>query len=235
MIKAVIFDLDDTLISEHQYIESGYSYVSQLLSNRFNRDSESINFTLKDLFNKSPKNVFNRLYDVLGIQYTNEMIMDLVMEYRNHEPVIGFYDDVIPCLEALKLRKIMTGIITNGYAEAQNQKLKIIRGFDHFDEIIIADELGREYWKPHPKTYELMREKLNVPYSEMIYVGDNVAKDFVTPNKLGMNTVHIKRPKGIYNDVFHSYGSDFQAQYSITSLKELIGLIGFLDSIENKK
>ena len=225
MIKAVIFDLDDTLISEHQYIDSGYSHVSHLLSNRLNQDSESINFILKDLFNKSPKNVFNRLYDWLEIKYTNEMILDLVEEYRNHEPVIDFYDDVIPCLEALKHRKIMTGIITNGYAEAQNQKLKVIRGFDHFDEIIIADELGREYWKPHPKTYELMSAKLKVAYSKMMYVGDNMTKDFVAPNKLGMKTVHIKRPEGIYSDLFDSYGRDFQAEYSITSLKELLGFL----------
>ncbi|WLR61519.1 HAD family hydrolase [Guptibacillus hwajinpoensis] len=225
MIKAVIFDLDDTLVSEYQYIESGYSHISQLLSSRLNKDSKSINALLEDLFNQNTQNVFNRLYDLLEIQYTNEMIMDLVEEYRNHEPAIDFYDDVLPCLYDLKLQEIKTGIITNGYAKAQNLKLRVVKGFDHFDEIIIADELGKEYWKPHPKPYEMMSKKLNMAYSEMVYVGDNESKDFVSPNKLGMKTVHIRRPKGVYSDGYHSYGQDFQAQYSINSLKELLEVL----------
>ena len=50
MIKAVVFDLDDTLISEKKYIESGYQHISKLLSNRFNKDEQELYQLLTRLF-----------------------------------------------------------------------------------------------------------------------------------------------------------------------------------------
>ena len=41
MIKAVVFDLDDTLISEHQYIESGYQKVAEFLSDKYGWNIEN--------------------------------------------------------------------------------------------------------------------------------------------------------------------------------------------------
>ncbi|MBN8209790.1 HAD-IA family hydrolase [Bacillus sp. NTK071] len=224
MVKAVIFDLDDTLISEYQYIESGYSHVSQLLSNQFQEDSMEIKLILMELFHECPQNVFNRLYERLERTYTNEMITDLVQEYRNHDPVIAYYSDVLPCLLALKNKGIKMGIITNGYANAQKQKLRAVGRLEFFDEIILTDEIGSEYWKPHAKAYEMMKNRLKLDYGEMVYVGDNVSKDFVAPNKLGMKTVHIEREKGIYQGADVSYGLEFQAQYAIKSLWELMAL-----------
>ena len=225
MVRAVIFDLDDTLISEQQYIDSGYLHVSQLLSKQLNQDPKNIYFILTELFNENPRNVFNRLFDLMEKSYTNEMIMDLVEAYRKHEPIIDFYDDVLPCLEFLKQYNVKTGIITNGYAIAQKKKLIAVGGFELFDEIIITDELGSKFWKPHAKAYRMMKDKLKIDYAEMVYVGDNVSKDFVTPNTLGMKTVHIERKNGIYLLANHSYGQEFHAHYSIKCLNELCDLL----------
>lgn len=40
LIKAIVFDLDDTLISEHEYIKSGYKHISQTLSKKINIDEK---------------------------------------------------------------------------------------------------------------------------------------------------------------------------------------------------
>ncbi|WP_318753436.1 HAD-IA family hydrolase [Globicatella sp. PHS-GS-PNBC-21-1553] len=48
----------------------------------------------------------------------------------------------------------------------------------YFDKIIVTDELGRAYWKPHPKSFEIMKAHFGVNYNEMVYVGDNPQKDF---------------------------------------------------------
>ena len=37
---------------------------------------------------------------------------------------------------------------------------------NYFDEIIITDELGREFWKPHPRAFEIIKCKLNVKFDE---------------------------------------------------------------------
>lgn len=224
MIKAVIFDLDDTLISERAYIESGYQHVAKLVSSRVSKDQAEIYQMLMDLFNESPLKVFNRLLDLLGVPYKESDILELVEVYRNHVPAVDFFNDVLPCLKNLKNKKMKTGIITDGYASTQRQKIKAVQANHLFDEIIVTDELGRAYWKPHSLAYETMKEKLGVEFNEMIYVGDNVKKDFISANYLNIVTVMIKRPGAIY---FSSdYTNDhYSAKYSINSLAEIYNVI----------
>lgn len=224
MVKAVIFDLDDTLISERQYIESGYHHIAKLLSGRLNINEEEIYQYLVKLLSESSKNVFNRLFNMLEIAYTKDTIMQLVEEYRNHLPNIQFFDDVFPSLEVLKQRDIKLGIITDGYANAQRQKLNTIGAYDYFDEIIITDELGRDYWKPHPISFETIRERLNVEFNEMIYVGDNPEKDFYISRIYPIKTIRIHR-QGVHKD--KSYLENIKEKFSIYSLKEINALVEF--------
>ncbi|MBE0229282.1 HAD family hydrolase, partial [Thermoanaerobacterium thermosaccharolyticum] len=219
MVKAVIFDLDDTLISERQYIDSGYHYIAKLLSNRLNKNEEELYKLLNELLIESPKNVFNRLFDKLEFCYTNDDILKLVEEYRNHVPAIKFYDDVLPCLEFLKSKGIKVGIITDGYLNTQRRKLNAIKAYNYFDEIIITDEFGREFWKPHPKAFEIMQERLNVEFNEMIYVGDNPEKDFYIGSILPIKTVRIIRKQSIYINT--SYYMNIKEHFTIYSLTDL--------------
>ena len=160
MVKAVVFDLDDTLISEKEYIKSGYRYIAGIIEDRFAMDKKQVFDDLMSLFKVSPLNVFNRLYDKYQIEYSKEMILDLVKEYRGHLPDIQFYNDVIPCLSELKRSGIKVGIITDGYAIAQRQKLKAIQADKYFDEIIVTDEFGRDYWYHIPKHLNLRKKDL---------------------------------------------------------------------------
>ncbi len=222
MIKVVIFDLDDTLISEKLYIESGYRHISELLSLRVNKDDQEIYGLLIELFKKSPKNVFNRVLDRLGVIYTKKNIIELVEEYRNHLPRINFFEDVLPCLKDLKKKGIKVGIITDGYANAQRQKLKAVKAINYFDEIVVTDEIGRKYWKPHPKAFEMMKEKLNVEFNEMIYVGDNPEKDFFIANIYPISTTRIYRD-GFYRDkVYLENIKETNAIFDLRELKVLI-------------
>lgn len=220
MIKAVIFDLDDTLISEREYIESGFRHISKILRNHFGVDNKEIYQLLVKLFNESPVKVFNRLFDELKINYDNDVIKWLVNEYRNHEPKINFYDDVLPALEKLKSKNIKTGIITDGYAITQKQKIHALNAEKLFDEIIITDELGgKKFWKPNPKAFEIMSNKLNVAFEEMVYVGDNPEKDFYISRIIPVKTIRIYRD-GIYKN--KHYLENVKENCSIKSLKELI-------------
>jgi len=223
-IKAVIFDLDDTLISEHSYIESGYKHISKLLSNKLGQNAEEINQALTALFNESPKNVFNRLLDQLEVSYTKADIIELVNAYRNHPPEIAFFDDVRPCLDLLKEQGMKLGIITDGYAFGQRQKLKAVQADRFFDEVIVTDELGEDhmYWKPHSKAFQLIQEKLNVDCEEMVYIGDNPAKDFHISSELPIKTIRIFR-NGVHTK--KDYLNGIKEHHSIYSLGELATLL----------
>lgn len=222
MIKVVIFDLDDTLISEKEYIKSGYQHIAEIIENKFSIDKNQVYDDLINLSRVSPKNVYNRLYDNYQIKYSKEMILDLVKEYRGHFPDIQFYDDVITCLTELKKLGIKVGIITDGYAIAQRQKLKAINAGKYFDEIIITDELGREFWKPHPKAFELTKKKFNINFDEIIYIGDNPEKDFYISTVYPITTVRILRG-GFYKE--RHYHKGVKEHFNVKSLKEIQSLI----------
>ena len=222
MIKAVVFDLDDTLISEKEYIKSGYRHIAEVVSQRFNFNKDQVYIDLFQLFKKSPHNVFNRLYEKYHIEYSKEMIIDLVNEYRGHFPDVQYYDDVMQCLNELKVLGIKIGIITDGYAQAQRQKLKAVEADMYFDEIIVTDELGRDYWKPHPKAFEIIKERFGVSFDEMIYVGDNPGKDFYISTIYPIKTVRIFRD-GVHKDNFYLDG--IREDFIIDELTKILEII----------
>ena len=94
-------------------------------------------------------------------------------------------------------KKKKIGIITDGRPEGQRAKLKALN--INVDKVIITDELGgTEYRKPNPKAFEIMQKELNTEFEKMVYIGDNIKKDFIAPQKLGMKYIWFKNPDGLY-------------------------------------
>lgn len=123
MIKAVIFDLDDTLYQEIDYIKSGFLCVSKVLADKFKLKEDEIYNLILHLFKENPINVFNRLLDDLNIKYNNDYISQLVLTYRRHIPKIAFCDDVLPVLEWLVEKHIILAVVSDGYLITQEKKL----------------------------------------------------------------------------------------------------------------
>ena len=223
MIKGVIFDLDDTLISEKEFIKSGFKQVAISISKENKLDKDEVYNLLLDMFYEDSKHVFNRTLDRLNISYKTEDIKKLIDIYREHKPDINLYKDAKYIIKTLHKKGIKLGIITDGYKVTQRNKLEVLDIDDYFECIVVTDELGREFWKPHEKSYKIMKKKLNLDYEEMVYVGDNVLKDFVAANKLGMNTVSINRKEGVYSQI--KIYEEYLAKLKVTNLEELEKLI----------
>ncbi len=220
MIKLVIFDLDDTLISEDKYIRSGYYVVSKYLEDKYKIDSIVSYNKLISFLESKEKNTFNKLLDEFNIKYSKEDIMKIVGIYRNHIPNICFFDDVMPTINELKIKKIKLGIISDGYLETQKRKLEVLKADEIFDYIILTEELGREFWKPHPKAFEMMLEKFSCNPEDVIYVGDNPEKDFYIKNYIPVNTIRIKRENGIYTN--SKYMENIREDVEIYTLTDLL-------------
>ena len=199
MIKAVVFDLDDTLIKEVDYIKSGFDVVSTSISKNYDLDKELVLKDMFELFDESSSYVYNRVLDKNNVLYSKQEIMNLVEIYRNHTPQIRLSKKVIKVLEELRSKGYKIGVITDGYKESQRKKIEALNLEKHVDKIIVTDELGREYWKPHPRSFELMKEKLNVDFNEMVYIGDNPQKDFYINKVYPIKTIRLYS-LGIYKD-----------------------------------
>ncbi len=185
-IDAVIFDLDDTLYSEKQYIRSGYKKIAEYFNlpdmeeemwNSFENGGKAIDEVLK----------------AHGLISKKEQALYI---YRFQEPKISLYSGVEELLIRTKKKKKI-GIITDGRPEGQRAKLKALN--INVDKVIITDELGgTEYRKPNPKAFEIMQKELNTEFEKMVYIGDNIKKDFIAPQKLGMKYIWFKNPDGLY-------------------------------------
>ncbi len=225
MKKAVIFDLDDTLISEDEYIRSGYAAVSRFLMDMYGWDERMTKRQLYDLYLEDPKYVFNRLLDAHDIRYKENEIMELVEVYREHTPDVHFYPDVRPALYSLKDRGIKLGLLSDGYAVTQRKKLTVlnVNGKKMFDKIIITDELGRDYWKPDPRPFIMMKEAFMTDWSDMVYVGDNPEKDFFIGRDLPIMTVRIMREGSVYRD--RPYMEGYRETARLNTLADLMKII----------
>ncbi|MCR5748047.1 MAG: HAD hydrolase-like protein [Lachnospiraceae bacterium] len=235
-IKAVIFDLDDTLVSEYAFIVSGYRYMSKIFSERLSLTPDEVEEKLWLLSKESYSNIFNRLFDSCNAVYTDGDIKKWIQEYRNHDAALQFYTDVYPVLCALKEKGILTGIISDGDPDRQRNKINTaIDGLpegekrrsasDWFDEIILNDEFGgASYRKPNPHGFRVMAERLGIDPSEMVYIGDNPAKDFHIAAELPVRTCRIIRENGIYID--KPYLDGIEETYRLDRLDDLLEVVG---------
>lgn len=188
MIKAVIFDLDDTLCFETDYVKSGFCAIADAFGDKNIADK------LWELFCQDKTNVYQRA------GFSKKQCEQAVDIYRNHKPNLNLSTEVKTTLLALRQKGYMLGIITDGRPNGQRAKIEALGLEKLVDKIIITDELGGvEYRKPNPKAFELMKEHFGVEFCEMVYVGDNLSKDFIAPQKLGMQSCFYKTDKGIYS------------------------------------
>ena len=173
--KTIVFDLDDTLIKEIDYLKSAFMEISRIV----NSEDENLFQQMMNWYFKK-ENVFQNLVDL----YPNNNIMSLRTVYRNHFPDFDSNTKVKEFLVELKERGFVLGLITDGYKVTQRNKIKALDIELLFDLIIISEEFGSE--KPNLKNYEIFHQ---FDTGEYYYIGDNVNKDFITPNSLGWKTV----------------------------------------------
>ncbi len=192
-VNTVVFDLDDTLYSEKEYVRSGYKYVSECIPNVNNAEEKLWQFFTDG------KSAIDELLMTEGI-YTDELQTACVKAYRYQVPDIHLYPGVEDMLISLNEQGYNIGIITDGRVEGQEAKIKVL-GLDKLvDKIIITDSLGGiEFRKPCAQSYILISEHFNTNYSDMIYVGDNPKKDFIACEKLGMKAVYFVNQDGLYS------------------------------------
>jgi len=218
VIKSLIaFDLDDTLYPESDYVLSGFKAVSQLMKNQFGMSNTYQEF-VKTFGMGERKKTFNIALRRLGIEYNEELINEMVNCYRKHFPDIRPYNDVVPILKYLRQNNTLV-LITDGYLDAQKNKIQALNIEQFFQKILYTDEYGKDYWKPNMRSFQMVMACFSVNNDECVYVGDNINKDFFAPNKLGWLTIQIKRKNGLHSDFIKN--EEFTPKTKISSLLKL--------------
>lgn len=187
-VRGVIFDLDDTLFNEKDYVKSGYRAVSDYLGGGYEKE-------LWNFFEEG-KPAIDELLRKLKRESEKEKVLSV---YRGHMPDIQLSPEVRHLLEKIKLSGYRLGIITDGRPEGQRNKLEALGLFDIADDIIITDELGGiQFRKPCDIAFRIMATRWRMNPADIIYVGDNPEKDFQAPEQLGMRPVFFDNRERIH-------------------------------------
>lgn len=187
-IEGVIFDLDDTLYPERDYVRSGYRAVAEALGRP---EAEQ---QLWQLFEDGQP-----AFDVYAAG-TGDDARRLLEIYRLHEPQgIALYPGVRELLAKLREDGLKLGIITDGRPEAQHAKIRVLGLSYLVDDIVITDELGGpQFRKPNDIAFRILQQRWMLPPETLVYVGDNGTKDFQAPRQLGMQSLQFCNREGIY-------------------------------------
>lgn len=214
--RAIIFDLDDTLYPERDYVASGYRAVAAAIVGGAHvptyaarnpqpatGDQAVPTPPLEDwLWQRflagQAANAFDAMNEHFALGLSKEGVAELVRIYRGHTPAIKPFAGMRELLGRLAKRHCL-GLLSDGYLPAQRLKLGALGLTTFFKRIVFTEEIGRDAWKPSPVGFELMTRRLAMPHTDCVYVADNPRKDFLAPNQFGWGTVQFLQEGQIHS------------------------------------
>jgi len=218
-LKAIVFDLDDTLYPEREYVRSGFRAVGEWAEERLKLSQAIVRAELQALFDAEFRgDTFQWWLSEHGLP--ESLSDEMVRVFRTHTPRITLYPDAERVLEELK-PGYRLGLVTEGRRENQQGKIRALGLARWISAVVILGEEDRAEWKPSRKPFDRMLGMLSVAGKEAVYVGDNPRKDFRGAREAGMATVRIRRPEGLHAMDEPSSAADAPDR-EITSLERLV-------------
>lgn len=211
--RVVVFDLDDTLYKEQDYLQSAYREIAVMVESRCVLSQRVNNQMIR--WWKNGENVFQQLIDAYELDLT---VGDLLTIYRSHVPAICLDEATKSLLDRLHRYSVL-GVITDGRSLTQWHKVEALGLTTYMDvqDILISEDIG--YEKPSDEPFLLFMERYcSCSY---YYIGDNPAKDFEAPNRLGWTTICL------LDDGCNIHRQDFSLppqmlpHYRISQLREI--------------
>jgi putative hydrolase of the HAD superfamily len=219
-IALAVFDLDDTLYPEKSYVIGGLKNVAAMLSPGDRDAADALYETMLTLHNQGHRDIFQRILTDFGAEPSVGRINEMLTCYRLSDRPMNLFSDADGALERFCQAGVHSAILTDGYLSAQQKKVELLKLEERVEKIVYTDFFGRDYWKPSPHCFELLMNEYHLSPGQCVYIGDNEAKDFAGPNRLGWQSVKIVRQDGVYKNAV-AEEPVFKAKYTLTTLDEL--------------
>ena len=212
--SVIVFDLDDTLYPEIQYLKSGISYVLNYISPLYPSQSKKLSsFSLTDL-SSTP---FDDIVSCLGLPAS--VVTSLLWLYRNHTPSIRLHPSTSLVLDWSYSNFRAVCIVTDGRSVTQRLKLFSL-GLSSLPAYISEEFMDQ---KPSPLRFrQIMKDH---PANNYIYVGDNPLKDFLAPNQLKWITIGLRAsPLNIHPQPLSLPTLEYHPSFWIDTLSDLVNV-----------
>jgi putative hydrolase of the HAD superfamily len=228
MIKAIIFDLDNTLVDfmllkERAIVAAINAMIGAGLELSFEETHRRINEIYKAEGIEYQKVFDTMLENVLGrIDY--KILSAGIVAYRTaREAALSPYPKVFPTLIDLIKMGIKLAVVSDAPVKEAWLRLSYLNFHYLFDVVVTYDDSGER--KPSKAPFNLALKKLNLTANECLMVGDWADRDMVGAKAVGMKTVFAR-----YGDTFNTQHPD--SNYDINDISELINIVKKLNNLE---
>ncbi|OLC69669.1 MAG: hypothetical protein AUH78_23060 [Gemmatimonadetes bacterium 13_1_40CM_4_69_8] len=222
-LQAVVFDLDDTLYPEREYVLSGFRQVARWCGQTVGASHDGVFEELRSLFEAGIRgDTFDRLCEHRGWN-ARDLVPAMIEVYRGHQPSIRSFPEA-PGLLAELAARFPLGLLTDGRAREQRRKLAALGLRGAFRAAVFTEELGGGSAKPSAVGLLTVAARLGVSPGAAVYVGDNPCKDFLAARRAGMRAVRVRYPEGLYANV-EPESLEAEPDWELVSLKQLNALI----------
>jgi putative hydrolase of the HAD superfamily len=222
-IKAVIFDMDNTLFD---FVEAKLIACAAVIA-YLKVPVEPVvllKYFLRPIHGfESHENIRDFLND--NNRYS-ESVFTQCCEIYDDEKIAAIkpYPYVAETLSTLRERGLKLGVVTDAHNGNAMKRLKKAGLEEFFDAVITMDMHGKA--KPSPEPFLLAMSKLGVNARETMLVGDSIRRDIVPAKELEILTVHAA-----YGDRNFHEGERDSADYVIYGIQEVIGVVEGYDNI----
>lgn len=214
----VVFDLDDTLYKEVDFLWSGFCAIEHELQGR-----TCIECGLAQRMREWWRQGENA-FELVAKECNGAISVAQCLEiYRNHKPCIALRDDARLLLDSLKHHGAVMGVITDGRVVTQMNKIEALGLLNYInkEDIVVSEAFGSE--KPCVDNYNYFVQR----YLDAVfyYVGDNVKKDFVAPNQLGWQSICLLNDGRNIHAQTLEMSDEAKPTFSVASLSDIVTLI----------
>lgn len=216
MLKAVIFDLDGTLLDRDKSLGNFIAHQHKRLHDILGLIDQSFytaRFIELDKHGYVWKDkVYQQLIEEFAIKGMSweQMLADYLAHFPNH--CVPF-PNLISMLEKLKNEGLVLGMITNGYTEFQTSNIRALGIEKYFDAILISEK--EDLRKPDKRIFERALERLEVRAEQAWFVGDHPVNDVEAAAQADMTSIWKRNPQ------WNGAAADF----IIDELDEIPGLV----------
>lgn len=206
--RVVVFDIDDTVYLERQYVRSGFAAVGAWAEQH--GFEPGFGDACWDAFEAGARGrIFDSVLALRGVRVDPSIIATLIEIYRTHAPEISILPDALDCLVSLE-PLVALAVVSDGPLESQRAKARALDLATWFELIVFTAELGPGVSKPSRRGFQLVQDNFGDPPGACAYVADNPEKDFAGPHVLGWRTVRVRRPGSLHE--MRASGSDVDVE-----------------------
>jgi len=213
-MTVIVFDLDDTLYDELDFVKSGFNEVSEFLSKKFNIPKNKCYEIMINELQYGRGEIFDNTLKKYNI-FSKKLVKQCISRYRSHKPKIHLFHSAIKCLKKLDIFPLY--IVTDGNKIVQKNKVKALKIQKKVKFIFITSNYTLKNAKPSPYCFFKICELEKTSPQNIIYIGDDPSKDFVKIKQKGFKTIRVLTGK-FKNE---KYSKQFDADLTIKSLEEL--------------